>query len=416
MTDSVVVIGAGVAGLAAARHLRHAGVRTTLIEAAPRMGGRAWTTGIGQDPFDHGASWLHDAERNPSVSLAIQDDRLRRSGDRDERVFIDGRPATPAETAAYHAAWDELDQVVGPALNGPDTTLAAAMAPMAANPWARLVAQWEGAIIAAADATDLGLRDWHRNRLDGTNMVAPAGIGAYIARHLATPVRLNTPATRIIWSGPGVQVEAPEGTVQADAAIITVSTGVLAANAIAFDPPLPHDVLTAIHNLPMGLLSKVALPATGTGRLGLPDGALLVGQGARMTFNAWHQARAHITGFIGGRLAWDVAPDPRAAEALARSELATLLGQDALKSLAPAADITDWGTNPLFRGAYAYAGPGNAQARATLAHAFPAQRLIFAGEAPRTDGLAGTVAGAYLSGVEAAERLTTPSNPERASA
>ena len=82
-----------------------------------------------------------------------------------------------------------------------------------------------------------------------------------------------------------------------------------------------------------------------------------------------------------------------------------MLGADALRELGPAAVVTGWGTDPLARGAYAYAGPGAAEARGVMAEASLEGRVLFAGEAYRTDGLAGTVGGAYLSGVAAAERL-----------
>ena len=67
--------------------------------------------------------------------------------------------------------------------------------------------------------------------------------------------------------------------------------------------------------------------------------------------------------------------------------------------------VTRWATDPWYRGAYAYARPGDAGQRAVLAEAYPGERLLFAGEACRTDGLAGTVGGAFLSGQEAADRL-----------
>ncbi len=407
----IIVVGAGVAGLAAARHLRAHHVPVTLIEAAPRIGGRAWTTLIGPDPFDHGATWLHDADRNPLVPLATPEDQLTASDGRAERLSIDGRPATPADHAAYDEADRRLDQVAAAALAGPDTTLAAAMAPMAHDPWSKLIALWEGPIIAAADADRLGLLDWHRNRLQGRNMVPAQGVGAFLARRLATQATLGTPATRIGWSGPGVHVETPRGVIHARAAIVTASTGVLASGAIRFDPPLPPDIEAAFHALPMGLLSKVAFHAAGPDRLGLDPGTLVVDREGRMTFNAWPQGRAHLVGFMGGSTAWSVAHDPHAAEHLARTELARALGHDALRSLGPAPVVTTWGTDPLTRGAYAYAGPGDAPRRATLAAAFPAERLLFAGEALRTDGLAGTVGGAYLSGIEAAERLIKALSP-----
>ncbi|MBC7802180.1 MAG: FAD-dependent oxidoreductase, partial [Gemmatimonadaceae bacterium] len=67
--------------------------------------------------------------------------------------------------------------------------------------------------------------------------------------------------------------------------------------------------------------------------------------------------------------------------------------------------VTGWAADPLTLGAYAYAPPGKAGMRGQLAQACPAGRLLFAGEAVRTDGLAGTVGGAFLSGIDAADRL-----------
>jgi monoamine oxidase len=96
--EGVVVVGAGVAGLSAARRLAEHGVPVRLLEAADRVGGRAWTTRpdiLGGAPFDHGATWLHAARRNPLVDLAQPEDALRDSdAARTERLFVEGRPAT----------------------------------------------------------------------------------------------------------------------------------------------------------------------------------------------------------------------------------------------------------------------------------------------------------------------------------
>jgi monoamine oxidase len=369
--DGVVVIGAG---LAAARHLRAHGVVTTLIEALPRIGGRAYTTLIGQDPFDHGATWLHDADRNPLVAYATPADALVDTGEaRQERLTLSGRPASPAEHAAYDTAWSQIDQLTP---TTPDETLAAALARLPQSEWSPLIALWEGPIIAAADPARLGLQDWHRNRLDGRNLAPRAGLGAYLASHLATEATLSTQANLVTWSGPGISIETTKGVIMAAAAIVTVSTGVLARQAIAFDPPLPPDLQETIHALPMGLLTKLALPCASG--LGLPPSTVLIDRDATMTFIARPLGRAHLMAFIGG---------------------------DALRHIAPAAVLTTWGTDPAFNGAYAYAGPHHFRHRAALAEAFPGDKLLFAGEATRADGLAGTVGGAYLSGIEAAERL-----------
>ena len=401
LSNGVVVIGAGVAGLAAARHLRQAGIAVTLLEAAPRIGGRAHTTSFNGAPFDRGAGWLHAAQRNPLVALADPGDALRNTDDsRTERLFIAGRPITSAEHAAYTAAWDRLESVVAPALAGPDTSLAAAMTPMAADPWAATIALWEGAIIAAADADDLSLRDWHRNALDGPNLQPGAGVGTFIAQCLATEATLDTPVTAIDWSGPALRIETSRGTLRAAAAIVTVSTGVLAAGAIRFIPSLPSEIQAAIDGLPMGLLSKIALPIAAPPPGFMPN-SLLLDRAHPITFDAWPDSRPYVTGFIGGRLAWSLATDAAAATALARDAMRTMTG---LETDAPAL-LTDWGTDPLSRGAYAYARPGQSHQRDALAAAFPAERLLFAGEAVATDGLAGTVGGAYLTGIAAASRL-----------
>ena len=276
------------------------------------------------------------------------------------------------------------------------------------DPWAATVAGWEGAIIAAADADALSLRDWRRNRLDGPNLSVRGGLGAFIARRLATDVELNTPATAIAWDGPaGVRLETTRGTVRAAACIIAVSTGVLASGMIRFAPALPHSVQAAVAGLPMGLLSKVALPAAGSDRLGLPPDIGLARQmaagQANMAFMVWPGDMGHVIGFVGGRAAWALAGDDAAAEALARDELRAMLGGGA--RLGEGAVVTGWATDPFALGAYAYAPPGQAGMRSVLETAFPAERLLFAGEACRTDGLAGTVGGAFASGRDAAVRL-----------
>ncbi len=413
--NGVAVVGAGAAGLAAALHLRRHGVPVVLLEASGRIGGRAHTSCpavLGHAAFDHGASWLHAAQRNPLTVFAHPGEDTLTNFDtaRTERLFVAGRPATAGEQAAYDAAWDRLDEIVAPALaaDQEDRSLAEAMAPMRDDPWAATVAGWEGAIIAAADADALSLRDWHRNRLDGPNLSVRGGLGAFIARRLAADVELNTPVTAIAWDGAaGVRVETARGTVRAAACIVAVSTGVLASGAIRFAPALPHAVQAAVAGLPMGLLSKVALPAAGSDRLGLPPDTGLARQmaagQAMVAFIAWPGDMDHVIGFVGGRAAWALAGDPAAEAALARDELRTMLGGAA--RLGESAVVTGWATDPFALGAYAYAPPGQAGMRGVLEAAFPAERLLFAGEACRTDGLAGTVGGAFASGRDAAARL-----------
>ena len=414
MTDDVVIVGAGVAGLAAAAALQAAGRRCIVLEAADRIGGRVWTThpaALGGAWFDHGASWLHAAEHNPLVPIArAYGETLHNSGQQRTEVTIrGGAPATPADHAAYQAAEAAFARLTEQRLAGPDMTLAEAVAEASSMPWMASVLNWEASIIAAADPATLSLRDWKMNLLEGSNMEVEGGLGAFIAQRLAVPVRLQTPVTALAWDGAGVAVTTPGGTIRAGAAIVTVSTGVLAAEAIRFTPALPPAVLAAIDGLPMGLLNKIALRAAGAGRLGLSNSCRVESFVPRtgdpaMTFVAWPRGQDFVTGFQGGRLAWEM--EAGGAEDFTRAQLRAHFGAQADTTFAPGAVVTRWGANPFTRGAYAYAKPGQAGARAVLAQPLAGGRLVFAGEATRTDGLAGTVGGAWRSGQDAAAAVT----------
>ena len=403
MTD-VAVIGAGVAGLSAARALRDAGLEVALLEARDRIGGRAHTTcpdALGGAPFDHGASWLHVAERNPLADMARAAGEALIDSDahRQRRVFVGGRPATAAEEAAYDACWERVEALAP----GEDTSLARLLDPLATDPWLPTVETWEAAIIEAVDATELSAHDWHANQLNGANLRLPGGIGDFVNRRLATQATLGCPVRSVDTSGPGVVLDTAQGTVRARACVVTVSTGVLARLRIV----LPPAVQDALHGLPMGLLSKVALRTTGPGRLGMPANTSLQRQVARrgdpaLSVFAWPDGHDHVVGFLGGRAAWDRLR-PADAEAFLRDWLHDLFGAEA--AFAPGAVCTGWGDDPGSLGSYAYARPGHAAARGTMADACVDGRLWFAGEAYRTDGLAGTVAGAWRSGQDAAAKV-----------
>jgi monoamine oxidase len=190
--------------------------------------------------------------------------------------------------------------------------------------------------------------------------------------------------------------------------IVTVSTGVLRAGAIAFDPALPPRVQDALDVLPMGLATKVALRATGPDRLDLPpycsvdrqvgrDGDLLV------PIQCWPYGRDYVQGWIGASTAWRLQREGDAATVdFMRGELRRVFGgrADALFDGAPSL-VTQWGGDSLILGSYAYASPGNADARARLAEPLADGHLLFAGEACHI-GYAGTLAGAWLSGEAAA--------------
>jgi monoamine oxidase len=417
--DPVIVVGAGVAGLSAAAELRAQGVPCVLLEAGGRIGGRAWTdhpARLGGAAFDRGASWLHHGETNPLTPIA------ERAGDRligtdparTARTRIGDRWATDTELAEYEAAEARFAATLGArvAAGGPDVSLAEAVDALRDDPWATTVEAWEGSLIAAAPPRRLSLRDWHDNLLGGSNLVVEGGIGQFVARRLGPPageVRLHTAVTAIAWDGAGVRVTSTAGTLAGRGCIVTVSTGVLAAGGIRFTPALPDELCQAIAALPMGLLTKVALPATGADRLDLPrscaiDRCLASPEEPVLSVQAWPRGADHVVCFTGGAHAWEMSrAGPAALEAFVRGELRRLFGARADRALGPAV-VADWGGEPLFRGSYAYALPGRAAARQVLGARFGDGRLRFAGEAVHV-GLAGTVGGAWLTGQAAAREM-----------
>jgi monoamine oxidase len=414
----VIVVGAGLAGLGAAAALRDAGRRAVVLEASSRIGGRAWTTHppeLGGVWFDMGAVWLHAAERNPLVSIAqeLGDTLLRADELRRERTFVGTREATPAEYEDFAAAWPRFEATATRILHErPDASLADVAKAVPNDPWAVTVETWEGPIICCVEADKYSLLDWQRNALSGSNMVPQGGIGAFVARRLGAglDIRLRTPATRIDWNGPGgrVTVHTPNGAMTAGAVIVTVSTGVLAANAVSFHPSLPAHVQSCIDALPMGLAMKVALRATGPDRLDLPLHCSVDRQVARsgeptMIFQCWPHGRDYVQGWVGGATSWVLAREGEAAAVdFTLGQLRAIFGARVDRLFAGGATlVTRWDADPWVRGAYAYVRPGDAEARTGLGRPLADGHLLFAGEACH-DGFAGTVAGAWISGQNAA--------------
>jgi monoamine oxidase len=411
MSDPILIIGAGVAGLAAATSLRGSGHDVVLVEAAARIGGRAHTTRIGAHAFDHGATWLHDADRNPLATLAtaLGEPLLDADATRRRRVLVDGRPATEAELRHRMDTWEKVDALASAAPD--DIPYASAIDAMRHDPWTATIEAWEACQIAAADPRDFGVHDWKLNALEGRNLALPQGIGAFVRDRmgaLAGPVTLATPVTAIDWRGP-ILAETARGTLRASACIITVSTSAL--RNIRFTPALP----VSLDGLPMGLLTKIAFRATGTDRLDLsPDESVsqrVERDEAPLSLMAWPRGSDHVSVFLGGPAAWALSQEgPAATVDFVRTRLRSWFGTRADTALGDPV-WTDWSRDPCHLGSYAYARPGHLQDRAKLGEPLLDGRLVIAGEACRMDGLAGTVAGAWLDGERAAATVAAALRP-----
>ncbi|MBE9606102.1 FAD-dependent oxidoreductase [Acetobacteraceae bacterium H6797] len=394
-----LVIGAGAAGIAAARTLTAAGREVMVLEGGPRVGGRAHTTHALGSPLDLGATWLHEANNNPLTAFAH--DALNHDDVRERHLWLGSRWATPAELDDYAEAEDAFYEALAAGTEGPDRPVSEVVP--SGGSWDATVRHWQGAQIQAMEVERLSTHDQVENELDDPNLLLPEGIGTLLTGLAeGLPIRLNSPVERLDWSGPGVVAEGPFGRIRAKAAIITVSTGVLSADSLRFTPELPLAHREAIDGLPMALLTKFGFRCAD--RLGIEPfhtirKAVTAADPRPLSFIMWPFGRDHFFGFVGGEFAWELARAGDAATlAAGAAEFRSIFGPVELG----ASTLSDWGTNPLFLGSYSQARPGHAGARARLAE--PVGPLLFAGEATAL-GLAGTVGGAWREGERAARAL-----------
>lgn len=409
----VVVIGAGAAGIAAAKRLMAEGKSVVVVEAADRIGGRAYTEsetfGV---PYDHGAAWLQGPANLPHPVLARElGFTLFDYTNASEAEFVEGRRANSTERNRFYQTWEAVEDALDDA---DDRDVAASEVIPADLPFSAAVQTWMGALDFGVDFTDLSTADYNAFGDYAIDYLVREGYGALVAKlGEAIPVKLSTPVTAIDWSGDGVRVETADGTISAQACIVTVSTGVLASNAIRFTPDLPDWKSEAIANVPMGLLEKVALQFDGA-RFGLSENAIMTKlidgdvPAEACYFLTFPTGYDLAVGFVGGKFGWDIG---RAGEDavvdFALSEFVKMVGSDARRHFIKG-HFSDWGNNALTQGAYSAARPGHHAARQDLGRPL-GDRVFFAGEAMGGAYLT-LCTGAHLSGEAVAAEVVATLN------
>jgi monoamine oxidase len=400
----VIVVGAGSAGLAAAKTLRAAGLSFTVLEAMNRVGGRAWTStehfGI---PFDIGCAWLHAADRNPYFPEAEAAGWTLHHHDMNvDHLYYGKRKASEEEEAEMNRADYEMSAALEN-WSGADGNVSSLLSPGHAP---RAAATFAGPMDFGQDYDEVSIEDFRAAADLEPNYFTKEGFGALVAQYAAdVPVELSTPVRKILWDVPGVACVTDRGTIRASAVIVTASPAVLAFEEIEFSPALPDDVVEAFFDLPMGMLTKLPIEIRGT-RLGLaPFDDLLIERPARhdIYFLCFPFDTDLMVGFVGGDFAWEMSAAGEAAGVdFVTDRLCGIFGNDVRKHVGRAA-MTNWGGERFVRGAYAAARPGRAAARATLMEPV-AERIWFAGEA-LAGSLIQTCGGARLSGEAVARQV-----------
>ncbi len=228
------------------------------------------------------------------------------------------------------------------------------------------------------------------------------GYGALVARHAeGIPVELSTPVWRIDWSGPRVKVTTPDGTVEAGAVVVTVSTNVLTAELIGFEPGLPDWKLAAAEAVPLGRANKVAFGIEGR-HLGVEEHTNIVvpvDDRGMMNFQLRPFGVDMANGYLAGPLCREL-EEAGEAEMLATclDALVGALGSEVAKHVTVSA-CSRWGAEPFILGAYGAAKPGQTHRRADLGKPLD-DRVFFAGEATSPEFFS-TCHGAHLTGIEA---------------
>lgn len=401
----VVIVGAGAAGLGAARAAGALGLGFTVVEAMDRIGGRAHTesTTFGH-PFDLGCHWLHSADVNPFTEIADSYGIRYDSGRPPSKAHLGDRWATDAESAEITAfvaeSWARLERA---GTEGRDVSAAEVVD--RGHRWiapfrTAVGGEWSAALEDVSTLDDAAYRD------TDNNWPVIDGYGALVARHAkGIPVTLGNPVRRIEWDGDGVRVETAQGVISCRAVIVTASTKVIQDGVIEFSPELPLWKREAYDAVRLGNANKVAFQIDGR-LLGVDDYTSVwvkMGEDQGMWFQMRPFGRDLASGFLAGPLGAELErAGPAAMLAAGREALAKVYGSEILSHIG-ASTCSAWQSEPWVRGAYGAALPGQAHRRKDLATPIDG-KLFFAGEAVSLDFFS-TAHGAHLTGIAAAEAV-----------
>ena len=418
----VVIVGAGAAGIAAARRITAAGRRCVIVEATDRIGGRCQTdtTTFGV-PYDRGAHWLHASDINPVAKLAAQARLDVYAAPPGQNLRIGRRFARQGELEGFLAAVVRANRTIVEAGRGKTDTTCDRVLPKELGDLRPAVEFVLGPFGTSRDLSDISAYDYGKLTERDPPAFSRQGLGTVMAKLAeGLTIQLSTQVKAISsWGQSNLDIETTRGWInRPSAVIVTASTNVMLAERIKFSPPLPKRYLDAFAKLPLGSYDRIAFDLTGN-PLGLEADDLMF---EMATSNRTAALLARVSGSslcfvdVAGKFGQSLAAQgEKAMVDFAASWLADMFGADIKKAI-KRAHATNWAKDPWVLGAMSAATLNGQPMRRALMDPI-ANRIYFAGEAVH-ETLWGTVGGAWESGERAADailRRWAPAAPTRPS-
>jgi monoamine oxidase len=401
----VAIIGAGAAGIAAARRIASASRRFVLFEASNRVGGRCITDStIFGFPFDLGAHWIHRPDSSSLTGSASTSGLDIYPSPRGQTVRVGPRNARDAELESFLATLVRSRRAIVDAGRSRNDFAAVRALPADLGDWRATAEFVLGPFVCGKDLASVSAADFARMPERENDAFCRQGYGAVLMNLAAgLPVRLSTPVTRIEWDRNGVDVVTAKGSMRARTAIVTASTNLLIADKIVFKPELSRRQLDAAAALALGSYDHIALDMPGNPLNLQRDELVFEKSSSRQTA----ALLANVSGSslhlveVAGDFGRDLSGKGKTAMIeFARDWVASLFGTGA-KSKIKRSYATRWNEEPFVLGAMSVAAPGGADSRKILTEPIGG-RIWLAGEALHETQW-GTVNGAWESGQRAAE-------------
>jgi monoamine oxidase len=403
-STKIVIVGAGAAGLTAAKELQRLGQDFLLLEASHRIGGRAYTEVLAPGmPFDLGAHWIMEPSKNPLMRLAERD-QLRLDKDNKHytaaRYFEEGEWLSEDSDRELASYWDKQFDAMAQATDK-DRDLSVFDAIDNDDCWARYFHALY-AKDATRDVDEASARDALTFVHEEEDLAVADGLGNLMARYgVDVPVTLNCAVRTVDASGTRLRLDTVKGSVHADKVILTVSNGILSGRDIEFTPALPDWKLNAIEGLPLGSHTRTAVMFDKPVLHELPRYFTVNTSGdGPIHFRNQPFGNDYVEIVTGGRISeWMEKSGERATIEFVLTKLREAAGNKAVPD--PVRHIVSaWDQDAWVKGAYSCARPGAADQRSILARPIE-ERIYFASEATSSHAQA-SVHGACISGRDAA--------------